>query len=140
MFTKYHAAVPWCNTRNAGTFHGLPMTSLHTFLQHGHGFTRKQVWLWAFFVLFSFFSGFVFCCFYCESGHTLENVSQRLLPLHLWWHSKSDWTWFWATCCGWFCLSTGVGLDDFKRLCPTSTVLWFCDSCMWLVCIFKNWF
>lgn len=57
-------------------------------------------------------------------GQTLEQVVQRGCGVY----SKHDWTESWAPSSGWPCLSRGIGLDDLKRLLPTSALVWFRDS------------
>jgi len=40
-----------------------------------------------------------------------------------WRYSKAVWTWFWAACSGWPCLSRGVGPFHLWRSLPVSAIL-----------------
>ena len=56
----------------------------------------------------------------------------RLWSFILWRYSRLAWTRSCAACCRWPCFGRGVGLDDPQRSLPTPTVLWFCDSVIYL--------
>jgi len=56
-----------------------------------------------------------------------------LWSLLLWRYSRPAWTRSCAACCRWPCFGRRVGLDDPQRSLPTPTILWFCDSVIFLL-------
>lgn len=54
-------------------------------------------------------------------------MGHRPVSFHPWRYSNAIWTWSWASCSRWLCLSRRAGPDVLQRSLPTSSILGFCN-------------
>ena len=66
-----------------------------------------------------------FCFLLWGCSNTGTSCPERLWSLHLWRHSKLNWTWPWATCSSCPCLSREIQLDDLLISLPIPNTYWF---------------